>query len=100
MTQPVLDISNLCVNYQTPKGTVQALRHIHLQVPPAKVVGLVGESGCGKSTLISAVIRLMAENAQVAAGKIRFMGLDMQGFSASELRGIRGRDISMVFQIP
>jgi len=100
MTQPVLDISNLSVNYQTPKGTVQALRHINLQVPPAKVVGLVGESGCGKSTLISAVIRLMAENAQVAAGKIMFMGLDLQGFSASELRGIRGRDISMVFQDP
>ena len=100
MTQPVLDISNLCVNYQTPKGTVQALRHILLQVPPAKVVGLVGESGCGKSTLISAVIRLMAENAHVAEGKIQFMGLDLQAMSASELRGIRGRDISMVFQDP
>ncbi|HKK99010.1 MAG TPA: ABC transporter ATP-binding protein [Desulfotignum sp.] len=100
MTQPVLDISNLSVDYQTPRGTVQALRHIHLQVPPAKVVGLVGESGCGKSTLISAVIRLMAENAHVAEGEIRFMGLDLQAMSAAELRGIRGRDISMVFQDP
>lgn len=100
MAEPVLDIRNLSVNYLTPRGTVQALRRINLQVPAAKVVGLVGESGCGKSTLISAVIRLMAENARMAAGEIRFTGKEMQQLSPRELRAIRGRDISMVFQDP
>ncbi|MCA1794772.1 MAG: ABC transporter ATP-binding protein [Desulfobacteraceae bacterium] len=100
MIESVLDIRNLSVSYATPRGTVQALRRINLKVPRAKVVGLVGESGCGKSTLISAVIRLMAENALVAAGEIRFLGQDMQYLSPPELRGIRGRDMSMVFQDP
>ena len=100
MAEPVLDIRNLSVNYFTPRGTVQALRRINLQVPSAKVVGLVGESGCGKSTLISAVIRLMAENARVAAGEIRFLGKDMHHLSSRDLQGIRGRDMSMVFQDP
>ncbi len=100
MAEPVLDIRNLSVNYLTPRGTVKALRRINLQVPSAKVVGLVGESGCGKSTLISAVIRLMAENARVAAGEIRFTGKDMQQLSSRDLRAIRGRDMSMVFQDP
>lgn len=100
MAEPVLDIRNLSVNYLTPRGTVQALRRINLQVPAAKVVGLVGESGCGKSTLISAVIRLMAENARMAAGEVRFTGKEMQQLSPRELRAIRGRDISMVFQDP
>ncbi len=100
MAEPVLDIRNLSVNYLTPRGTVKALRRINLQVPSAKVVGLVGESGCGKSTLISTVIRLMAENARVAAGEIRFTGKDMQQLSPRDLRAIRGRDMSMVFQDP
>ncbi|MCF8091387.1 MAG: ABC transporter ATP-binding protein [Desulfotignum sp.] len=100
MAEPVLNIRNLSVNYFTPRGTVQALRCINLQVPPAKVVGLVGESGCGKSTLISAVIRLMAENARVAAGEIRFLGQDMHRLSSRDLQNIRGKDMSMVFQDP
>jgi oligopeptide/dipeptide ABC transporter ATP-binding protein len=100
MSEPVLDIKNLSVNYFTPRGTVRALRRINLQVPKAKVVGLVGESGCGKSTLISAVIRLMAENARVAGGAIRFLERDMNSLSSRELQNIRGREMSMVFQDP
>ena len=100
MAEPVLDIRNLSVNYFTPRGTVQALRRINLEVPPAKVMGLVGESGCGKSTLISAVIRLMAENARMAAGQIRFLNRDMDRLSSRDLQNIRGRDMSMVFQDP
>lgn len=100
MSEPALDIRNLSVNYLTPRGTVKALRRIDLQVPMSKVVGLVGESGCGKSTLISAVIRLMAENARVSDGSIRFLEQDMNRLSSRELQNIRGREMSMVFQDP
>ncbi|MCG8359622.1 MAG: ABC transporter ATP-binding protein, partial [Kiloniellales bacterium] len=100
MTDPVLDIRGLSVDYRTPRGRLRALRDVNLTVPRGKIVGLVGESGCGKSTLISAVIRLLAPNAEVVAGTVEFEGRDLLGLSARAMRDLRGRAISMVFQDP
>jgi oligopeptide/dipeptide ABC transporter ATP-binding protein len=61
---------------------------------------IVGESGCGKSTLISAIIRLLAPNALVANGAIRFQGNDLLRASKNQLMALRGTEISMVFQDP
>ena len=100
MTENALDIRDLSVDYRTPRGRLQALRHVNLTVPRGKIVGLVGESGCGKSTLISAVIRLLAPNAEVASGAVLFEGRDLLELPEREMRDLRGRDISMVFQDP
>ena len=100
MTDPVLDIRGLSVDYRTPRGRLRALRDVNLTVPRGKIVGLVGESGCGKSTLIAAVIRLLAPNAEVVAGAVEFEGRDLLGLSARAMRDLRGRAISMVFQDP
>ncbi|TBX27868.1 ABC transporter ATP-binding protein [Nioella sediminis] len=96
----VLDIQGLSVSYGTPRGELRALRDVSLSVPERKIVGIVGESGCGKSTLISAIIRLMAPNARVRSGTVRFNGEDLLALPEARMRGLRGTEISMVFQDP
>ncbi len=100
MSDPVLEIRDLSVSYHTDRGTLQALREVCIEIPVGKIVGIVGESGCGKSTLISAIIRLLAPNAQISQGSIRFKGQDLLGLSPEAMRKLRGDEISMVFQDP
>ena len=100
MTGPVLDIRDLSVNYRTEQGMLRALRNVNLQVQPGRIVGIVGESGCGKSTLISAIIRLLAPNAEIAGGSILWKGSDLLTLDAKAMRALRGKEISMVFQDP
>ena len=100
MSDNVLEITDLSIHYDTQRGPLQALRHVNLTVPRGKIVGVVGESGCGKSTLISAIIRLLAPNADIASGTIQFDGHDLLGLSDGAVRDLRGQDISMVFQDP
>jgi len=100
MSDPVLDIRNLSVSYRTEQGLLRALRHVDLQVQPGRIVGIVGESGCGKSTLISAIIRLLAPNAEITGGSILWKGADLLSLDAKAMRALRGNEISMVFQDP
>lgn len=100
MDKSVLKISNLNVDYRTEHGRLKALKNIDLTIAPGEVVGIVGESGSGKSTLISAVLRLMANNAEVTSGSISINGRDLIALSANELRMMRGAEVSIVFQDP
>lgn len=100
MNAPVLNIRELSVNYQTGQGPLQALRGVNLLLPAGKITGIVGESGCGKSTLISAIIRLLAPNAQIAGGAVVFKDQDLLSLSEQQMRALRGDEISMVFQDP
>jgi oligopeptide/dipeptide ABC transporter ATP-binding protein len=97
----VLDVRNLSVGFRTVRGTVRALRHVDLQVPANKIVGIVGESGCGKSTLINSILRLLSPNAVIEPGsQMHFQGEDVLAMSETQLRSMRGQRISMVFQDP
>jgi len=98
--EPLLDIRDLSVEFTTPRGRVKALRHVDLAVRPGRIVGIVGESGCGKSTLVSAVMGLLAGNAEVTSGSIRFEGRELRGLSEEQWRDVRGRRMAMVFQDP
>ncbi len=100
MSTPVLEIRDLSVSYQTDRGLLRALRNINLSIDPGRIVGIVGESGCGKSTLISAIIRLLAPNAQIEEGTILFKDRDLLGLEPEAMRALRGDEISMVFQDP
>ncbi len=100
MSQPVLAISGLSVGFTTPRGYVAALRRVDLEVPPDRVVGIVGESGCGKTTLISSVLRLLAPNATIQAGEIRLEGEDVLAMSQARLAELRGGRVAMIFQDP
>ena len=100
MTEPLLDIRDLSVEFSTPRGQVKALRRIDLAVRPGRIVGIVGESGCGKSTLVSAVMGLLAGNARLTSGSIVFEGRELQALTEDAWRDIRGRRLAMVFQDP
>jgi len=98
--EALLEVRDLSVDFQTPRGRVHALRDVDLMVPRGEVVGLVGESGCGKTTLVSAVMRLLAENAEIRSGQILFDGQDILTLAPDRLRRLRGDRIAMVFQDP
>ncbi|MBM3546882.1 MAG: ABC transporter ATP-binding protein [Alphaproteobacteria bacterium] len=100
MSEPLLAISDLSVEFATPRGKVKALRRVDLSVRPGRIVGIVGESGCGKSTLVSAVMGLLAGNAKVTTGAIAFEGRQLRDLTEEQWRDIRGRRLAMVFQDP
>ena len=100
MAESILTINDLSIHYDTPRGTLKALRHVNVEVPKGKIVGVVGESGCGKSTLISSIIRLLSPNAQIASGQVMFDGKSLLELSETDMRGLRGTDISIIFQDP
>jgi peptide/nickel transport system ATP-binding protein len=96
----VLATDRLSIDFLTPRGTVHALRAVSLAVPRGSIVGIVGESGSGKSTLALAAMGLLPENAVVRGGAIRFDGRDVLTMAPAQLRELRGRRMSMVFQDP
>ena len=96
----VCRIHRLSVSYATKKGQLKALRRVSFSIPRGRIVGLVGESGCGKSTLILALLRLLAENAGIMEGAIDLLGKDVLKMTPDQLRQMRGKDVSMVFQDP
>ena len=96
----LLDVDGLTVDFRTPRGPVHALHEVSLAVPRRCIVGIVGESGSGKSTLVWAVTRLLANNAVVRGGRIRFAGTDVLALAPKELEAFRGSQVSVVFQDP
>ena len=76
---------DLSVRYETPQGSVHALRHVDLEASPGEVIGIVGESGCGKSTLVTALANLLPDNARVD-GQILYDGVDLIGLDAHQRR--------------
>src|SRR5207244_286933 len=74
---PLLEIENLTVQYHTLHGAVQAVRGVTLSIERGRALGLVGESGCGKTTLARALINVLARNAAITGGAVRFDGVDL-----------------------
>ncbi|MFD2756899.1 dipeptide ABC transporter ATP-binding protein [Gulosibacter faecalis] len=98
--QPLLDIRNLEVNFETKEGSVPAVRGIDLTIYPGQSVAIVGESGSGKSTTAQAIIDLLPGSGHVTGGEILFEGRDLSKLPASELTKIRGERIGYVPQDP
>ena len=95
----LLAIDDLRVAFDQNGTTAPALRGISLDVGVGEVVGVVGETGCGKTLTGLSVLRLLPTNAHMS-GSIRFDGIELTDLPDSELRSLRGRAISMVFQSP
>ena len=95
-----LEIRGLSVSYRTRGGIVRAVRDVDLDVRPGEVTAVVGESGSGKSTTAHAVTRLLAPNAHIDSGTIRFGRHDLTTLTEAELRTVRGARIGLVPQDP
>ena len=99
LTEPLLEVRDLSVRFDTDDGTVHAVDRLSLELAPRQVLGIVGESGCGKSVTALSILGLLPKTATVT-GSARFEGAELLGASRSRLRKIRGREISFVFQEP
>ncbi len=98
MTEPLLDVRDLSVDYLTETGDVHVLDGVSFSVAEREFVGIVGESGCGKSTLLFAVAQLLSPPGEIVGGEVVFNGRDMVRLHGGELRHMRWRDYSMVMQ--
>ena len=98
---PLLDIRDLRTYFDSPAGVVRAVDGVSLSIGAGETLGVVGESGCGKTVLSLSVMRLVpSPPGRNAGGEILFDGTDLLKLDAGQMRNIRGRDISMIFQEP
>ncbi|MEO6122003.1 MAG: ABC transporter ATP-binding protein [Acidimicrobiales bacterium] len=97
--EPVLEVTDLCVDLPTTAGVVHAVRGMSFTLQPGRVLGIVGESGSGKSMTALAVMGLLPAGARVT-GSVRLCGQELIGLGEREYRAVRGRRVAMVFQDP
>ena len=100
MNHNILEIKHLNVHFPIHIGTVRAVEDVTLNLKKGEVMGLVGESGCGKSTLGFSILRLLRPPGKLAGGQIRYHGNDIVQMSETEILGLRGKRIAMIFQDP
>jgi ABC-type glutathione transport system ATPase component len=97
MSEALLKIEDLKIDYPIAIGTVRAVRGVSLAVDAGTTLGIVGESGSGKSTMGLAILRLVRAPGRISGGRILFEGKDLATLSEKEMRNVRGKDIAMVF---
>src|SRR5882762_3566407 len=97
----MLTVDHLSVDYYRRGSIISAVKDTSLTLEAGQTLGLVGESGSGKSTVALAILRLIApQDGRIREGRILFQGKDLLAMQEEELRQVRGKSISMVFQDP
>jgi len=97
----ILEIKNLEVSFDTYAGEVQAVRDVSFDIYEGETLAIVGESGCGKSVTAKSIMKLNPQPpARYKGGQILFEGNDIIRMKEREMRKIRGKEISMIFQDP
>lgn len=96
----ILEIKDLKVNLMTVGGIVYAVQGVNMEIKDGEILGIVGESGCGKSMTIKSIMRLHDEKKTEYSGEINFGGKNVLSMNKKELRDLRGKNISMIFQDP
>ena len=96
----LLEVENLQTHFGTLDGVVRAVDGLSFHVDAGETLAIVGESGCGKSVTSMSILRLIQEPPGKIAGRIMFEGRDLLALSEVEMRAIRGKEISMIFQEP
>lgn len=98
---PFLEINDLRVEYFTKETVVHAVNGVSLQLNKGTTLGLVGETGAGKTSIAKAILRILPDvGARITGGEVLFEGNDLIGMTEKEMRSIRGKKISMIFQDP
>jgi oligopeptide transport system ATP-binding protein len=99
--EPILDMRNLEVQFNTLDGIVHAVNGVSYFAEAGKTLGIVGESGCGKSVSVLSILRLIPDPpGKILAGQIYFKGENLLEYNESKMEQIRGAEIGMVFQDP
>src|ERR1044072_5676922 len=98
--QPLLDLRDLTVEFTTRRGIVKAVQHVDISVAKGETLAIVGESGSGKSGPSFAVMPILDRAGRIAEGSVTFSGVDVRAADESEMRDLRGRGTSKIFQNP
>ncbi|MEK5108474.1 ABC transporter ATP-binding protein [Cytobacillus sp. FSL K6-0129] len=99
--EKILEVEDLHVTFKTYGGEVKAVRGVTFDLNKGETLAIVGESGCGKSVTSQSIMRLIpSPPGKIASGAIRFKNKDLVNISEKEMRTVRGKDISMIFQDP
>ena len=101
MAQPLLQVEDLKVSFQTEAGRVNAVDRVSFSLFPGQILGIAGESGCGKSVTALSMIRLLPKPvSRIERGRVLYRGEDLLSLSVEEMQKIRGKKIAMIFQEP
>ena len=100
MTEPVLSVRNLEVEFVTRRSVLRAIDGVSFDIAKGEVLGVVGESGAGKSVTGLAVIGLIDPPGRIAGGEVRLAGMRIDHLPPEQMRRIRGKRIGMIFQDP
>lgn len=101
MVSPLLEVTDLSIDYESKAGTVHALDSMSLSVEPNQLIAIVGESGCGKTTFGLSIIKLLPmPPARYTGGNLLYKGTDLVKLDREKIRLFRGTEIAMVFQEP
>ncbi|MHA2143329.1 MAG: ABC transporter ATP-binding protein [Candidatus Thorarchaeota archaeon] len=98
MTNPLLEIDDLNVYYETKEGKVRAVQDLNLSIDCGEFIGISGESGCGKTTTAMAIMQLLPREGIIESGSIQFNGRNILEFSSKEIHDFLWKELSMVFQ--
>ncbi|HET6304099.1 MAG TPA: ABC transporter ATP-binding protein [Myxococcota bacterium] len=96
----VLEVEGLATSFPMERGRVAVVDGVDLCLARGETLALVGESGCGKSVTALSILRLVPKPGRIEAGRVRLGGREIQGLPVTEMRRVRGREISMIFQEP
>jgi len=98
--QPVLQLTNVSVSFETPYGEVEAVRDVSWSLNSGEVLAIVGESGCGKTVMVQSIMKLLPKNSKLKQGEIVVDGQDITHYKERKMRKLRANAFSMVFQDP
>ncbi len=100
MPEPLLDVRDLRVTFRSRRGEARAVDGLSFSLAAGEVLGIVGESGSGKSVSMMSILKLIRDPNCTVEGQALFRGRDLVAMDDDELRGLRGRDVAMIFQDP
>ena len=101
MQQPLLELRNLNIAFNTDRGQIRPVRDVSYSIYPGQTLAVVGESGCGKSVTALSILRLIpSPPGKVLSGEVLLQGSDLLKLSEPDMRKVRGREIAMIFQEP
>jgi peptide/nickel transport system ATP-binding protein/oligopeptide transport system ATP-binding protein len=98
--EELLSVKNLSVEFETRRGLLRAVNGVSFDIMPRTTLGLVGESGCGKTVTCLSILKLIEEPGKIIEGSVIFEGKNILEMDEEDLRHIRGKEISFVFQEP